>query len=134
MLLMGENSPPSSNSGETCMEDLTEQIKRLLHELEYTSLKKDWLERIIAGGVEKDDAYKWVAEIGHVIDEYESNLQILLSLFKTSDAISAAQKLDSWFAYTRDLTVWKLEDVLVQLKGRYEHYLPPESEDEDEPD
>lgn len=114
------------------MEDLKKRIKALLHEIEFTHLKKNWVERLIAGGVEQADCYKWVAEIGHVVDEYESSLRFLVEMLETSDAARAAQELEGWIAYTHDITLWKLDDVLNELRGRYEKYLPPEPEDDDE--
>ena len=114
------------------MEDLKGRIKALLHEIEFTHLKQYWAERLIAGGVEKEDSYKWVAEIGHVVDEYERSLRFLAEMLETNDANDAAQKLESWIAYTRDITIWKLDDVVNQLQGRYEKYLPPEPDDIDE--
>jgi len=114
------------------MDDLKMRIKILLHEIEFTHLKEDWVEQIIMGGVEKDDAYTWVAEIGHVVDEYERSLRFLLDLLSTKDAASAAQELESWKAYTRDMTVWKLERMVKELEGRYEKYLPPEPDEQDD--
>jgi hypothetical protein len=115
------------------VEDLKTRIKVLMHEIEFTHLKKNWVERLIAADVEKEDAYQWVAEIGHVVDEYERSLRFLVDLLQTNDASSAAQELESWVAYTRDMTIWKLGDVMNQLQGRYEKYLPPALDDEDEP-
>lgn len=45
------------------MQDLKERIKTLLYEIEYIHLKKNWAERLIEAGIEKEDSYKWVAEI-----------------------------------------------------------------------
>jgi hypothetical protein len=115
------------------MEDLKDRIKALLYEIEFTHLKKNWAERLIVAGVEKEDSYKWVAEIGHVVDEYERSLRFLADMLETSDANGAAQKLESWIAYTRDMTIWKLDDVVNQLQGRYEKYLPPQPENGNEP-
>lgn len=114
------------------MQDLKERIKTLLYEIEYTHLKKNWAERLIEAGIEKEDSYRWVAELGHVVDEYERSLRFLAEMLATSDANSAAQELDSWIAYTQDITIWKLGEVVSQLHGTYEKYLPPEPEDEDE--
>lgn len=47
-------------------------------------------------------------------------------------AASAAQELESWKAYTRDMTVWKLERMVKELEGRYEKYLPPEPDEQDD--
>jgi len=114
------------------MEDLKGRIKALLNEIEFTHLKKNWTERLIARGVAKEDSYEWVAEIGHIVDEYERSLRFLTDMLEISDAIGAAQKLESWIAYTRDMTIWRLDDVVNQLQGKYEKYLPPEPNDEDE--
>lgn len=128
----GEIHPHEKCEEQIPVDDLKERIKTLLHEIEFTHLKKNWAERLIAAGVEREDSYKWVAEIGHIVDEYERSLRFLVDLLQTSDANSAAQDLDSWIAYTRDITIWKLDDVVKQLQGRYEKYLPPEPDDEDE--
>jgi hypothetical protein len=114
------------------MEDLKARVKTLMYEIEYTHLKKLWVERVIKAGIAPEDAYKWVAEIGHIVDEYERSLRFLLDLLQESKPERVAQKLESWLAYTRDMTVWKLEDVTKELEGKYEKYLPPEPEDEDE--
>ena len=103
-----------------------------MHEIEYTHLKKNWLERVIASGIDKKDAYKWVAEIGQVVDEYERRLGFLVDLLQESEVEPVAQRLESWFAYTQDMTVWKLEEATKELKGRYEKYLPPEPDDDDD--
>ena len=114
------------------MDDLKKRLKKLMTEIEYTHLKKNWTERLIAGGVEQADSYKWVAELGHVVDEYERSLRFLIGVLATSDPASASSKLEGWLAYTRDMTVWKLEDVIREMEGRYEKYLPPEPEDDEE--
>jgi hypothetical protein len=31
------------------------------------------------------------------------------------------------------MTIWKLDDVVNQLQGKYEKYLPPEPDEDDEP-
>lgn len=115
------------------MEDVKEQVKTLLHEIEFTHLKKNWAERLLDAGIDKEDIGKWVVEIGHVVDEYERSLRFLMELLHTTDAGIAAQKLESWVAYTRDMTIWKLDYMVKELQGRYEKYIPPDPEDEDEP-
>lgn len=114
------------------MDDLKKRLKTLMTEIEYTHLKKNWAERLIAGGVDKEDVYKWIVEIGHVVDEYERSLRFLADLLETSNATDAAQELESWIAYTRDLTVWKLQMMVEELHECYEKYLPPEPEDDEE--
>lgn len=116
------------------MDDLKLRVKTLLHEIEYTHLKKDWVERAIQAGIAQDDVYKWVAEIGHVVDEYERSLRFLINLLQQNETEPIAEKLEGWIAYTHDITVWRLDDVMKELKanGGYEKYLPPEPDDEDE--
>jgi hypothetical protein len=115
------------------VENLKERIKTLLHEIEFTHLKKNWAERLIEAGIDEEDAGMWVVEIGHIVDEYERSLRFLVDLLQTSDTSGAARKLESWIAYTRDMTIWKLDDVVNQLQGKYEKYLPPEPDEDDEP-
>jgi hypothetical protein len=112
------------------MDDLKERIKALLNEIEYTHLKKNWAEQLITAGIDEKDVYKWVAEIGHVVDEYERSLRYLVNLLQESEVERVAQRLQGWIAYTRDMTTWKLDDVIKELNGRYEKYLPPEPDDE----
>ncbi len=112
------------------MDDLKVRIKSLMQEIEYTHLKKNWVQQLISVGIEKEDAYKWVAEIGHVVDEYERSLRYLVEMFQENDVERIAVQLESWVAYTHDMTMWKLGDVTEQLKGHYEKYLPPEEDDE----
>ncbi len=114
------------------MQDLKARIKNLMYEIEFIHLKKDWANRLIAAGVEEKDVYKWVAEIGHVVDEYERSLRFLVDMLQKSDVEDSARELDSWRAYTRDMTVWTIDEAMKRLSGRYEKYLPPEEDDEEE--
>lgn len=114
------------------MEDLRKRVKDLMREIEFAHLKKDWRLRIIEAGIDESDANKWVAELGHIVDEYERSLRFLIDLLREhSEAGKIASNLDGWLAYTRDMTLWKLEDVTNELDGKYEKYLPPESDDDE---
>jgi hypothetical protein len=114
------------------MEDLKARIKVLMYEIEYIHLKKNWLEQLVAAGIEQDDVYKWIAEIGHVIDGYERSLRNLVDLMEESDIETIAVELGTWIKITRDTTVWTIDEAMKRLEGRYEKYLPPEDDDEAE--
>ena len=113
------------------MEDLKARIKTLMHEIEYTHLKKNWVEQLIETGIEERDAYKWVAEIGHVVDEYERSLRYLVELLEENEIERVADGLRIWIGHTRDITIWKLDDVMKELEDQYEKYLPPEEDEEE---
>ncbi len=113
------------------MDDLKARVKELLYEIEYTHLKKNWVEQLIEAGVAKEDVYKWVAEIGHVVDVYERSLQHLFEVMEASDVEDVAVELGTFIKITRDTTVWTIDEAMKRLEGRYEKYLPPEDDDED---
>lgn len=112
------------------MQDLKERIKTLLYEIEYIHLKKNWAERLIEAGIEKEDSYKWVAEIGHVVDAYGTSLHDLIDILKYDNVDNIAVGLETWIWKTREMTMWTIDDAMRALEGRYEKYLPPEPEDE----
>jgi hypothetical protein len=107
------------------MEDRGSRTKALMYELEFTYLKRDWLERIVAGGVERRDGHVWIAEIGHVVDEYERSLRYLFWHREIGRPRETAEEVFGWASYTEDMTVWKLGDVCEALDGAYKNYLPP---------
>ncbi len=114
-------------------DELRMRIKTLLDEIEYTHVKRNWVERLIAAGIEERDAHQWAAEVGHIVDEYERSLRFLVDLLeKTSDPAAAAEALEGWVAYTRDLTIWKLDEVTNELKKLYPKYLPPPKPDDED--
>ena len=108
------------------MEDLKARLKALLHEIEYVYLKKKWVDKMITSGIDEQDAYKWVAEIGHVVDEYERSLRFLIDSLEEDDVNRTIKSLEGWVAYTRDMTIWKIDDAMKELDGVYKKYLPPE--------
>lgn len=114
------------------MDDLKIRIEALMREIEFTHLKKNWVNKLIEVGIEKEDVYKWVAEIGHVVDEYERSLRRLVNLFKEDDVEGIAVELRTWILMTRDMTVWTIDSAMKRLEGRYEKYLPPEPAGEDD--
>ena len=111
------------------MEELKTRIKDLMREIEFTHLKKNWVEQLIEAGIEKQDIDKWVVEIGHVVDEYERSLRLLVEMFQEKDIQRIAEKLESWVAYTHDMTMWKLDDMSQQISGHFEKYLPDDGDD-----
>ena len=113
------------------MEDLKSRLKDLLTEIEYKHLKQDWVKQVTLAGIDKSEAQKVAAEIGHIVDEYERSLRYLIKLLQTENSTDVAQELESWVAYTRDITIWKLDDALVQLDGKFEEYLLSDPEMED---
>lgn len=113
------------------IEDLKARIQALMHEIEFTHLKQNWVTHLIEMGVEKEDAYKWVAEIGHVVDEYERSLRNLVDVFEETDVENLAVELRTWIKITGDMTVWTIAKSMKRLEGRYEKYLPPEENEED---
>ena len=110
------------------MEELRKRIQALLNEIEYTHLKTEWVEKIVEAGIEREDAYKWVAEIGHVVDNYERSLRRLTELFEQDSAEDIAVSLHTWIHVTMEMTTWAIDRAMKEMDGRYEKYLP---EDDD---
>lgn len=117
---------------ESTVEDQKARLTALFYEVEFTCLKKNWVDHLTNLGIEKEDAYKWVAEIGHVVDAYGTSLHDLIDLFKEDNVDNIAVGLETWIWKTREMTMWTIDDAMRALKGTYEKYLPPEPEDEDE--
>ncbi|MCA9904641.1 MAG: hypothetical protein KC547_12370 [Anaerolineae bacterium] len=116
------------------LSDLKARVKSLLNEIEYTHLKKAWVERIIDAGIDKRDTGQWVVEIGHIMDEYDGNLRFLIDLLEQTEVEKIARQLESWVAYTHDITAWKIDSAMNELEtnGGYHKYLPPEPDDADD--
>lgn len=115
------------------MDDLKIRIKALLEEIELTYLKKTWPEQLVASGINEVEAHTWAAEIGHVLEAYQSSLTYLVDLLQETRPDRIPQQANDWADYSRDITVFKIEDSMRYLQERLEKYLPPESSEEDEP-
>lgn len=115
------------------MEDLKARIKALMTEIESTHLKKDWIERLIEAGIEKEAAYTWAAEIGHVIDEYRSTLMGLADVLAETDVDRIPRQVHSWAVGISEVTVAEIEEPMRYLEKQLDEFLPPEPDDEDEP-
>jgi hypothetical protein len=115
------------------VEDLKTRIKALLSEVEFTYLKRTWVEHLAETGIDEGEARKWAAEIGHVVDEYQSSLIRLVDLLEETDPERIPQCVHSWVVGRLEVTIPEIEDPMRYLEGLLEKYLPPEPDDEDEP-
>ncbi len=113
--------------------DLKPRIKTFLEEIEFTHVKNLWLERLLAVGIDKNEAEIWAAEIGHVIEEYQSSLTHLADLLEETNADLIPQRVHSWVVGTIEVTIPVIEEPMQYLQGLLEKYLPPEPNNEDEP-
>lgn len=111
-------------------EDLGTQIKGLLHETEYKYVKNLWVKQLIESGIGEKEAKKWAAEIGHVIDEYQSSLMRLVDLMQETDPMLIPQRIHSWAVGRLEVTIPEIEDRMKYLAGELQKYLP-EEEDKD---
>ena len=114
------------------MDNLKDRIQTLVEEIQIEYLHKTWTERLIASGIDEHEAYKWIAEIGHVIDEYRRNLGFIADLFEKDSPTLGPEKINDWAAYTHDMGVFIIEGATSRLQDHLKKYLPPEPEDEDE--
>jgi hypothetical protein len=131
---MGRFPPhPRTYKERNVVEDLKTRIKALLNEIEFTHLKKDWTKRLTEVGIDEGDASKWAAEIGHVVDEYQSSLIRLVDLLQESDPRRIPQRIHGWAVGRLEVTIPEIEDPMRYLERLVEKYLPPEPDDEDEP-
>lgn len=115
------------------MDDLKARIKALLEEIEYTHLKKTWPEQLIAAGFNEIEAHKWAAEIGHVVEEYQSSLMRLADLLQENDSQRIPRQVHSWAVGRLEVSIPEIEEPMRHLEGLLGKYLPPEPNDEDEP-
>lgn len=114
------------------MDDLQKHVKTVLDELQYVQIKDKWRKHLIACGIDEKDANKWVAEIGHIVDEYERSLRYLMEYFDDDKPEVIAKKLYHWIAYVKDISVFIIEDVYKGLDGAFDKYLPDEPEDDED--
>lgn len=114
------------------MNDLKTRIKTFLEEIEFTHVKNLWLEHLIAVGIDKNEAAVWAAEIGHVIEEYQSSLTHLADLLEETNADLIPQRVHSWAVGSIEVTIPEIEEPMRYLEGQVRKYLPPEPPDEDE--
>lgn len=113
------------------MDDLKARIKSFLDEVEFTYVKKTWLEHLTTVGIDKDEASVWVAEIGHVIEEYQSSLMRLADLLEEADVERIPQRVHSWAVGRIEVTIPEIEEPMRYLEGILEKYLPPEPNDDE---
>lgn len=112
--------------------DLKPRIKTFLEEIEFTHVKTLWLEHLLAVGIDKSDAAVWAAEIGHVIEEYQSSLMRLADLLQETDPQRIPEEVHSWAVGRIEVTIPEIEEPMRYLEKQLEKYLPPEPDDEDE--
>lgn len=115
------------------MDELKQRIKALFEEIESTHLRKILTTNLKAAGIDKSEAHDWILEVGQIVDEYERSLHILIDLIQESDQEQILQKFESWLAYTDDISLFKISDILKYLQNKLRKYLPPQIDDEDEP-
>jgi hypothetical protein len=113
------------------MDELKSLIQSFFNEVEFTYLKKRWVERLIANGIDEKEAGLWAIEIGHVVDTYRSNLTRLADLLAETDTDRVPEKVYYWVVGSLDDTIPVMTDPLQYLEKQLEKYLPPDEEDED---
>lgn len=114
------------------MDEVRDRIKMLFEELESIHVKQTLLNNLTRAGIDNSEAHNWVIEIGEIVDEYERSLRLLMDLIQVSDKERIPLKLESWLAYTEDISLFKIGDVVKFVKGGLQKYIPPEAEDQDE--
>ncbi len=68
----------------------------------------------------------FASKIGHVVEAYESSLSDLVDpIYREKPHESVPEDTDSWADFTRDITVFKLEDAMAYMQERLKKYLPP---------
>lgn len=97
------------------MADLKARIKSFLDEIEYQHLKTAWPERLIAAGLNKDEVYTWAAELGHVVEEYQSSLMHLADLLAETDIECIPRKVHSFAVGITEVSVPEIEERKEQF-------------------
>src|SRR5689334_21543248 len=86
----------SHKEGYIALDDLKKRIKDFLDEIEYVHLKEAWPKRLSGIGINERDAQIWAAEIGHVVEEYQSSLMRLADLLEETDPERIPLRVHSW--------------------------------------
>jgi hypothetical protein len=113
------------------MDDLKARVKAFLDEFEFTYLKRKWVEQLIEVGIDEREAHRWAAELGHVVDEYQTTLMLLAELFLVTDPEQIPQKIYSWAVGIQEVTVPEIAEPMKYLAEQLEEYLPPDDYDDE---
>jgi hypothetical protein len=105
-------------------------IKHLFYAIQYAQLKYDWAERLIMAGCDDRMAHKWVAEMGHVVDEIERSLRFLVEYFRKKDRDRILEAVIGWANYTHDISAWYFENAMTALQ----EYMAQTSFSDSEPE
>jgi hypothetical protein len=116
---------------EIIMSELKSQIQSLFKEIEFTQLKKVWIESLIANGIDEKDAGLWAVEIGHVVNTYQSNLTRLAELLAETDVDRVPERVHNWVVGTLEDTIPVMTEPLQYLEKQLEKYIPPGEDEED---
>lgn len=114
------------------MDEPKHRIKTLFEEIESVYLRQTMRNNLTAAGIDESEAHNWVLEIGQIVDEYQRSLHLLIDLIQESDKERVPRKLESWLAYTKDIGLFKIEDIIKHVQDGLQKYLPPDAEDKDE--
>lgn len=91
-------------------------IKHLFWALQYAQLKYDWAERLIMAGFDDRKAHKWVAEMGHVVDEIERSLRFLVQDLNVTERDQILVQVVGWANYTHYMSAWYFESAMTRLQ------------------
>ena len=112
------------------MDEVKDRIKMLFDEVESIHIRQTLRNNLTSAGIDNSEAHNWVIEIGEIVDEYERSLRLLMDLIQINDKGRIPQKLESWLAYTEDISLFKIGDVVKYVKEGLQKYIPPDVEDE----
>ena len=112
------------------MEEIKKRVKLLLDEIEYVHLKKKWLQNLVEAGADEEEARIWVAEIGHVVDEYRTTLEQLTELLGDTDIETVPTKIHDWAVGISEVTVPEIQEPMRYLEGQLKKYVPDDDLDE----
>jgi len=113
------------------VDEKKEQVKSFFREFEFEYVKKEWLNRLIELGIDDEEARVWAIEIGHVVDEYSSTLQLLCDVVTETKAEKIPEAVYDWAVGITEVTVPEISDPMKYLEEQLEKYIPPD-QDEDE--
>lgn len=126
--------PTNQGNDDLVMENLREHIESFFKEIEFEYLKKQWVEKLIEAGIDKDETGLWAVEIGHVIDEYHSTMVSLADILKETDTNSIPQLIHTWAVGISTVTVSEIDEPMRYLEKQLEKYVPQYDDDDDEPE
>ncbi len=110
------------------MDDLAGRIQTFMLEIRNEILIGQWMPSVISAGYDERVASKWAAELGHVVEEFDSTLRQLARVLTETDAERIPVRLKSFSEGVTEVTVPEIVEPMERLLELVTPFLPPETD------